>query len=172
MQGTRVMLAVAVLIAGAAIGALACSDGEAPDSSAATATETEATPASTQSLETPAAGVVAVALVEYQVRPDVATAPAGQVTFNARDLGGNNHELLVIKSDLSPESLPTNPHGSFDEASADVEIVDEIEELEPQGTGSVTVELEAGAYVLICNVVDQSGSHYSLGMRTAFEVTP
>lgn len=168
------LVAMAILVTSAALGALACGEDKDSGDTAATATagETSASPQATQSQETPAAGVVNVSLVEYQVRPDVATASAGQVIFNARDLGSNKHELVIVKTELAPEALPIKDDGSFDEAAADVQVVDKIEELEPQGTGSVTTNLEAGAYVLICNVVDQSGSHYDLGMRTAFEVTP
>jgi hypothetical protein len=48
----------------------------------------------------------------------------------------------------------------------------EIEDIEAGADGEVTANLEAGAYVLLCNIVeeDDGESHYAEGMHTAFTV--
>ena len=65
--------------------------------------------------------------------------------------------------------LPTADDGSVPEDEVDV--VDEIEGLAVGDSGEVTVDLEAGAYVLICNIVQEEAdgtieAHYERGMRT------
>jgi uncharacterized cupredoxin-like copper-binding protein len=122
----------------------------------------------------PEASAVAVNLTEYLIAPDVDSVPAGSVTFTAMNIGGTDHELVVVRTDLAPDGLPANDDGSVDEAGAGIEVIDEIEEFAPGGEQSLTVDLPAGAYVLLCNIVQQSGepvSHYQRGMFAAFEVT-
>ncbi len=175
MRRTALLAAIALLVAGTALAAMACGGGEEPDLSATpTAIGIEGTPASTQPLETPtsAGATVQVNLAEWIVAPEPDEVAAGTITFNPENIGGNHHELLIIKTGLERDALPTKDDGSFDEAGPDVQVVGQIQEMESEGSGSVAVALESGAYVLICNVVDQSGSHYSAGMSAAFQVTP
>ena len=58
--------------------------------------------------------------------------------------------------------LPTKEDRSVDEAGSGVEVIGEIEEFEPAGTMSGTFELEAGSYVVICNIydADEDEAHY------------
>lgn len=127
--------------------------------------------------ETPQAGTtVDVNLTEYIVSPDPESAPAGPITFNASNIGGADHELMVIKTDLAADALPTTDDGSVDEAGDGIEVIDHIPEFAAQGEESLTVELTAGNYVLICNLVQTAASgsivsHYAEGMTVAFEVT-
>lgn len=123
---------------------------------------------------------VAVTLQEYAVLPAQASAPAGTVTFAVENKGPkHNHELVVVRTDLAPESLPTKADGSVDETGAGIaQALGEIEELAPNKTESKAFELQAGKYVLFCNLVeahdgmaDMPMVHYKLGMRTAFTVT-
>jgi hypothetical protein len=53
-----------------------------------------------------------------------------------------------------------------------MEVVDEIEDIPVGDQPTLNVDLEAGSYVLICNIYDEAEqeAHYSLGMRTAFTV--
>ncbi len=53
-----------------------------------------------------------------------------------------------------------------------MQVVDEIEDIPVGETESLTVDLNAGNYVLICNIYDEEEqeTHYSEGMRTAFTV--
>ena len=115
-----------------------------------------------------------MSLVEFDVVPDPATAAAGSVTFNVDNLGVEIHEFVIIKTDLAEDALPTAADGSVDEAGAGIEVIDEIEDIAAEGSGDVTVDLEAGAYVLLCNIVDEDvsppESHYQEGMHAAFTV--
>jgi uncharacterized cupredoxin-like copper-binding protein len=120
-------------------------------------------------------GTVDITLQEFSVLPAQDSAPAGEVTFEATNDGpDDNHELVVIRTDLAAEELPTAEDGSVDEAGEGIEVIGEIEEFPPGETQSATFDLEAGNYVLICNVVEEHEgeieAHYSLGMRTGFTV--
>lgn len=159
MRGATVLLTV--VVAGLAV--VACGDEEPTGAPA------------TQAPTTTAATTVAVTLQEFSVTPTPASAPAGQVTFEAKNTGPKDpHELVVIKTDLDPGALPTTPEGKVDEEGAGVEALGEIEEFKVGETRSKAFDLTAGSYVLICNVVEKeegkTEAHYKLGMRTAFTV--
>jgi len=111
--------------------------------------------------------MVAVELKTYSVAPNPTTAKAGGVTFNVTNAATDQqHEFVVIKSDLAADQLPVGSDSTVTEDA--VEVVDEVAELDPGKTGSVTVNLAAGQYVLICN----RPGHYQAGMHTSFAVTP
>lgn len=157
-----VVLLVGVLAALALVAA-ACGDDEEE-------TEVAATP---EAEGGGAGATVNVSLIEWSVVPDTTSVAAGSVTFNATNDGAENHELVVIRTDLAPDALPV-VEGKVDEDQ--VEVIGEIEEFASGTTESATFDLEPGNYVLICNIteVEEDGeieSHYQLGMRTAFEVT-
>jgi len=119
------------------------------------------------------APTIDVTLKEFEVLPEPDSAAAGSVTFRATNDGpADEHELVIIKTDLAPDALPTADDGSVPED--EVDIIDEIEPFAVGETQEVTVDLEAGSYVLICNIVETEGgaseAHYQLGMRTAFTV--
>ncbi len=159
-RGAAVLLMV--LVAGLAL--VACGGEEEPTGAP-----------TTQAPTTTARTAVAVTLQEWSVLPAQASAPAGQVTFQAKNTGPKDpHELVVIKSDLEPGALPTTPEGKVDEEGAGIEVIGEIEEFKVGETRSSTFDLKAGSYVLLCNIVEKeegkTEAHYQLGMRTAFTV--
>ena len=83
------------------------------------------------------------------------------------------HEFVVFKTDLAPDALPTGEDGSVDEEGEGVELKDEIEDIAVGDTPTLTLDLDAGSYVFICNIVDDGRrrvSHYQQGMRVAFTV--
>jgi uncharacterized cupredoxin-like copper-binding protein len=128
-------------------------------------------PAATASEPATGGTTVNVALGEFSVVPDLATAPAGEVTFHVTNNGPDDiHEFVIFKTDLAPDALPTAEDGSVDEAGEGVELIDEIEDVAVGDSQDVTVTLDAGAYALICNIVESGEVHYTLGMRTAFTV--
>ena len=126
--------------------------------------------------ETAATGggtTVDVTLQEFAVIPASSSAPAGDVTFNVTNEGPDDvHEFVVFRSDLAPDALPTAEDGSVEETGEGVELQDEIEDIAVGDTQSVTIDLAAGDYVLICNIYDEAEqeSHYQEGMRVAFTV--
>jgi uncharacterized cupredoxin-like copper-binding protein len=121
------------------------------------------------------ASTVAVTLKEFEVLPDKDSVPAGSVTFTATNSGPDDpHELVVMKTDLAPGALPTADDGSVDEEGEGVELIGEIEDLAVDATEEITFTLDAGKYVLLCNIVEEEDgeteSHYQQGMRAAFTV--
>ena len=120
---------------------------------------------------------IGVTLREWSVAPAQASAPAGAITFSATNQGpAHKHELVVLKTDLAPQSLPTKADGSVDEAAAGIQSLGEIAEFAVGAPQSKTFTLAAGKYILLCNVVedpptaDMAGikAHYKLGMFAAF----
>ena len=118
---------------------------------------------------------VDVTVQEFAVVPATDSAPAGDVTFSVTNKGPEDtHEFVVFKTDLAPDALPTASDGSVDEEGEGLELVDEIEDIAVGDTPTLTVSLDAGSYVLICNIVEQEEgetiAHYQQGMRVAFTV--
>ena len=112
-------------------------------------------------------------LQEWSVLPDAASAPAGEVTFVVTNDGPDDvHEFVIVKTDLAPADLPVDETGAVVEGGEGIEVIDEIEDLAVDGSEEVTVTLEAGSYVLLCNIYseDEDEAHYAEGMRTAFTV--
>lgn len=88
---------------------------------------------------------------------------AGVVDFVVTNDGGEPHELVVIRSDVGTSELGT-VDGVVPEA--DVDFRGEVEEF-PAGAIRVgTFRLEAGRYLLICNIPQ----HYEQGMVAEFVV--
>jgi uncharacterized cupredoxin-like copper-binding protein len=123
----------------------------------------------------PSATEVAVTLQEFSIIPEATTIPAGTVTLDANNVGGDEHELVIVKTDILGGELPTNPDGSFDEYADGVDVIGELEDVEPGTSKSGTFELPAGHYVFVCNIVEdhdgQTISHYQMGMWVDVEVT-
>lgn len=88
----------------------------------------------------------------------------GSTVFSATNPDLIPHNLRVIKTDLAPESLPISG-STVDEAQ--VNVVASTADLSAGGSeDTAAVTLEAGAYVLICNVPN----HYQNEQRVAFQV--
>jgi uncharacterized cupredoxin-like copper-binding protein len=118
-------------------------------------------------------GTVEVTLQEFAVTPAPGSIGAGEVTFEVTNEGPDDvHEFVVFKTDLAPDALPTGEDGSVDEAGEGLELIDEIEDMAVGDAATLTVSLEAGNYVLICNIydADEAESHYQEGMRVGLIV--
>jgi uncharacterized cupredoxin-like copper-binding protein len=112
-------------------------------------------------------GGVAVTLADFTITADPDSASAGEVTFDVTNDAEQTHEFVVFQTDLAPDQLPTAEGGDVDEAGEGVALVDEIEDIEGGSTQSLAVNLDAGSYVLICNLP----GHYAQGMYTGFTVS-
>ncbi len=163
MRGTRGALwALAVIVAALLMtGATVAQDAE---------------DGSTEEVTAAMGSVVNVTLQEWAVVPDTLSVPAGSVTFNAENIGPMDpHELVIVRTDFAASDLPTREDGAFDEDADGVEVVDEIEEFDVGTTESITLDLEPGHYVLLCNLVEEEDgemeAHYQMGMWIDFEVT-
>ena len=121
------------------------------------------------------ASAVNVTLREFSVTPDQSVVPKGTVTFHVSNTGTVDHEFLVIKTDLAPDSLPKESNGSYQENGPGTSLLEEIDDVPPGQTRDLSIDLAQANYVLICNMVHQNpdgtvDAHYSRGMRTAFRV--
>ena len=112
-------------------------------------------------------GGVGATLADYSITLDESTASAGDVTFDVTNEAEQLHEFVVFKTDLAADALPVDADGNVDEAGEGVELMDEIEDIAPGDTPSLTVPLDAANYVIICNIPE----HYAQGMHTTFVVS-
>ncbi|MEI7924822.1 MAG: sulfocyanin-like copper-binding protein [Chloroflexota bacterium] len=147
---TAALATIALLLAAAC----AAPNSTAPTSSAPVASTTSTTPA---------AGPVTATLKEWAIEVSAPTAKAGTVVFNVRNEGKVPHDLVVIRTDLAPGALPT-ASGLIEETK--LSIVGRTEQLTPGDGKRLTVELPAGKYVLVCNVI----GHYNSGQFAALTV--
>jgi len=85
---------------------------------------------------------------------------AGKVAFNVTNSSQTLvHELVVARSDKPVESLPYDEKENELKESA-VQVANEIEDLEPGKSGTLTVDLQPGSYLLLCNKT----GHFKAGM--------
>ena len=106
---------------------------------------------------------------DFKIALDSTSASSGDVTFNVVNNGPSVHEFVVFKTDLAEDSLPTKKENGaviVDEEGSGLTVIDEIEDIAEGDTQDLTVDLDAGKYVLICNLP----THYQLGMHAAFTV--
>lgn len=119
-------------------------------------------------------GTVSVTLQEFSVGTDPTTVDAGEVVFEATNEGPDDeHEFVVFLTDLDPTELPTDENGAVVETGDGIELIGEIEDIAVGETKDVTLDLEAGNYVFVCNIWDETEqeAHYQEGMRTTFTVS-
>jgi hypothetical protein len=116
---------------------------------------------------------VAVTLQEWAVEPDAESAPAGDIVFAVTNDGPEDiHEFVVLRTDLDPADLPVDEDGVVSEEGEGIVIEGEIEDLAVGATEDLPLTLEAGNYVLLCNIwsEDEGEAHYQMGMRIGFTV--
>ena len=110
-------------------------------------------------------GAVGVTLSDFEIDLEEDSAPAGEVTFEIQNDGPSVHEFVVFQTDLAEDALPTDDEGNVEEGG-DLEPVDEVEDIADGDSADLSVDLESGDYVIICNVP----LHYGEGMHTSFTV--
>jgi uncharacterized cupredoxin-like copper-binding protein len=96
-----------------------------------------------------------------------ASATAGVVTFKVTNTSTDTiHEMIVMYMADPTKQLPyiANENQVDEDKAGDK---GEVSELDPGESGSLTVNLKPGKYLLICNVP----GHFAAGMWTEFEVT-
>lgn len=110
------------------------------------------------------------ALTTYKITLSQDSAKAGTIVFHVHnDATDLKHEFVIFKTDLPPDQLPLNAEGAVDEEGAGVTHIDEVE-VEAGQAADLTVDLEPGNYVLICNINDNNEQHYMHGMYVGFTV--
>ena len=92
---------------------------------------------------------------------------AGTIIFNMNNQDGQVlHEFVVVQTELAADKLPMGSNSKVDETG--LTIVGRVDKVDVGQSGTLTANLAAGHYVLMCNIV----GHYQLGMHTDFTVTP
>ena len=108
---------------------------------------------------------VVAEMTDYKITVTVPGAKAGKIKIGVRNLAAMEHSFEVIKTDLPQDKLPVD--GASAKANEDAK-VGEIKSLPAGKSGAVTLDLQPGKYVFICNIA----GHYQLGMHTGFTVDP
>ena len=103
---------------------------------------------------------------EWGVNVSAGKAKEGEVTFSIANFGSIPHEFIVVKTDFKPGEIPLGDNNRFDEEGEGIEAIDEIAEFEVDSAQVLKVNLESGAYQLLCNIA----GHYKNGMYIPFEV--
>ena len=111
---------------------------------------------------------------QFAVEPDPSSAASGQVEFVAKNEGGDLHELVIVKGD-DPASLPTDEYGAVIEGDLpEGDFIGEIALFDGGTEQSASFDLDAGNYILFCNILTQIGtgdSHFQDGMVNTLTVT-
>ncbi len=101
------------------------------------------------------------------ITADVVEIPAGEVTFSVINESGEfYHSMVISKIEDQSKELPYLADKMMvDEEAAGRTAV--VKELRPHDSGSVTVDMKPGTYILYCNIA----GHYAMGMWTIVTVT-
>lgn len=146
----------------------ACGGSSSSSKSTSSAANTPAAAPTATTPSTPAAtkpGTVAVTLKEFTITPNTPSAPAGKVTFAVSNAGQIPHEFVVVATNKQAAELAEGTGSTGGEASEKGK-VDELGDLTPGTSKSLTVTLKPGHYVLLCNLP----GHYAAGQHTDFTV--
>jgi len=100
------------------------------------------------------------------IKVDMATVIAGKITFDVTNSSKDTiHEMIVMPLATANQVVPydkTNEEVLEDEAGD----LGEVSELDPGASGSLTLDLKPGLYLLYCNVP----GHFASGMWTTVTV--
>lgn len=106
--------------------------------------------------------LVTVRLKEFKVLPTRLAAKHGVVSFDVRNTGTVNHELVVLKTKVAPGKLRVKRG-----RAVLVGRIGRVGPLKPRLSRTLTLTLKTGKYVLLCNLP----GHYQGGQRIGFGVT-
>lgn len=110
---------------------------------------------------------VGITLESFKIVPTLTSAKAGEVTFTIQNKATDQvHEFVVLKTDLAADQLPLDGEGNASEEAG--EVADEVEDIAIGQSTELKVNLQAGHYVLLCNLP----GHYKSGMHAEFTVNP
>ncbi|MGE3960485.1 MAG: plastocyanin/azurin family copper-binding protein [Dehalococcoidia bacterium] len=141
----------------------ACSSSDEEDAEEETTATAEATEEGEGEGEEAAAGAITVEATEFAFALGADKAAAGEVTFTLNNAGAIPHELVVVKTDEAADALPVEGGVVVED---EVEVLGRTSQIAGGASEDLTLTLEAGNYVLICNIP----AHYETGMHAAFTV--
>lgn len=118
---------------------------------------------------------VDVTLGEFVVEPDPTSIEAGEIEFVADNQGSEPHELVLVQA-ADAAALPVDADGAVvEDELPEPRFIGEIEDVESGSSKSAAFDLEAGDYVLLCNITEEEDSgevesHFAEGMYASFTV--
>jgi len=107
---------------------------------------------------------VKVALADFSLSLDRSTAPAGPLDFVVANRGPSVHEIEVFSGAGEGTVLPIAASVAD---TTGLDLVDEVEDILPGSTATLTLDLSPGTYLVICNLP----GHYEHGMWGYLTVT-
>lgn len=139
---------------------VACSsDDDDDDDAASTPTAAAATS------DSATAATISAVEKDGTITLDKSSASSGEVTFEIDNQGQLAHQFVIIKTELDHAALPQES-GAVDEEADGLTVIKADDDIAPGAQATLSADLDAGNYVLICNVP----GHYGLGMHTPFTV--
>ena len=154
-MGGRKRKGLLVAVLAIALVAAACSDDSSTSGSS-----------SPSEGETGSTASVNATVKDFAIGLDTEAAASGEVKFIVTNDGPSEHEFVVLETDLAPDALPVE-NGVANEDAEGISNAGEVEDLASGDTNSLTLTLEPGTYVVVCNLP----GHYEKGMYSAFTVT-
>lgn len=108
---------------------------------------------------------VRATLSDFSIRLQPSTVGPGEVTIGITNRGPSEHEFVVIATtdDVAADALPIEGDVVNEDG---LEIVDEVEGIDPGGDEELTLDLDPGRYIVICNIE----GHYRAGMHALLTV--
>jgi uncharacterized cupredoxin-like copper-binding protein len=153
-QAFSLFAVMALIIALASLVAIAFKLDRSPKTVVQNAPAAAATPATL-------AHNLDVTLAQFAVSPTATLGAAGHLTFRVHNAGSITHELVIVKTPRAAAELPIQGGRALESVN-----VGETGDMQPGATKSVSVNLAAGHYALICNLP----GHYLAGQHTDFTV--
>ena len=151
---------LAVLLAGATFVVVATKLSEQTNTRTVTVNAAP-TPAPAAATPAPVAHATDVTLREFTITPAPSQVATGKTTFTVHNGGQLKHEFVVVRTDKSAGSLLKGAEA--DETGN----VGEIPDLPSGSTKTLSLNLKAGHYALICNLPGhyKAGQHADLTVR-------
>ena len=157
--GAATTVAAAATAAATTTAAAAATTGAATTAAAATTTAAAATTTAA------AAATGANVVTEKEFTIALATPlKSGANELTLTNAGSFPHELKIVKADAF-DALPKAADGTIDEATLGAAVVAKSARIAGGASGSLSVTLAAGKYVLICNVGAGANNHAAKGMH-------
>jgi hypothetical protein len=108
---------------------------------------------------------------QFAVEPDPISVDAGSLEIVAKNQGGDVHDLVIVKGD-DPALLPVDEYGAVIESDLpEGDFIGEIALVDAGTEESASFDLDAGSYILFCNILAVPFSHFEDGMVNTLTVT-
>jgi uncharacterized cupredoxin-like copper-binding protein len=165
-----ILINVAILLIGVTwIGPMEAKNDRDQAASAAGALVSSTAPSAAPASVAPV-GPVKVSLQQWSITPQATLVAAGPITFEVSNIGTITHEFVVMRTNTPATDLKVGTYEGLsprvNENTAGTN-VGETGDMSPGTTKYLTINLQPGHYVFMCNLP----AHYGLGMNKDFIVT-